>query len=148
MSMCVISPAALIVLLGMADDRVLHISENFAMAVGVAFLLCLVAVAVFIFIRCGGDVKDMEYLEKEEFETEYAVTHMAKERKIRYAHTYNGGIAIGRGALYSFFRATYFIRHFPKYTGLHHLPHLPGGCIIFTKKGRANHGQRYANQDD
>lgn len=94
-SMCVISPAVLIVLLGMAGDRVLHISENFAMAVGVAFLLCLVAVAVFIFIRCNGDVKDMEYLEKEEFETEYAVTQMAKERKIRYAHTYNGGIAIG-----------------------------------------------------
>ena len=94
-SMCVISPAVLIVLMGMAGDRVLHISENFAMAVGVAFLLCLVAVAVFIFIRCGGDVKDMEYLEKEEFETEYAVTHMAKERKIRYSHTYNGGIAIG-----------------------------------------------------
>lgn len=94
-SMCVISPAVLIVLLGMAGDRVLHISENFAMAVGVAFLLCLVAVAVFIFIRCGGDVKDTEYLEKEDFETEYAVTHMAKERKIRYAHTYNGGIAIG-----------------------------------------------------
>lgn len=94
-SMCVISPVVLIVLIGMAGDRVLHISENFAMAVGVAFLLCLVAVAVFIFIRCGGDVKDTEYLEKEEFETEYAVTHMAKERKIRYAHTYNGGIAIG-----------------------------------------------------
>ena len=30
-SMCVISPAVLIVLMGMAGDRVLHISENFAM---------------------------------------------------------------------------------------------------------------------
>lgn len=94
-SMCIICPVVLIVLSGMAGDRLLHISENFAMAVGVAFLLCLVATAVFIFIRCGGDLKDMEYLEKEDFEAEYAVIHMAKERKIRYAHTYNGGIAIG-----------------------------------------------------
>lgn len=94
-SMCIICPAVLIVLSGMAGDRLLHISENFAIGVGVAFLLCLVATAVFIFIRCGGDLKDMEYLEKEDFEAEYAVTQMAKERKIRYAHTYNGGIAIG-----------------------------------------------------
>ena len=94
-SMCIISPVVLIVLIGMAGDRVLHISENFAMAIGAAFLLCLVAAAVFILIRCGGDVKDMEYLEKEEFEAEYAVIQMAQEGKIRYAHTYNGGIAIG-----------------------------------------------------
>lgn len=94
-SMCVICPAVLIVLTGMADDRALHISENFAVGVGVAFLLCLVAAAVFIFIRCAGEERDIEYLEKEDFETEYGVADMVKERKFEYAHTFNGGIAIG-----------------------------------------------------
>ena len=94
-SMCIICPVVLIVLSGMAGDRLLHISENFAIGVGVAFLLCLVATAVFILIRCGGDIKDMEYLEKEDFEAEYAVIQMAQEGKIRFAPTYNRGIAIG-----------------------------------------------------
>ena len=94
-SMCIISPVILIVLIGMAGDRFLHISVNFAMGVGVAFLLCLVAAAVFILIRCGGNIKDIEYLEKEEFEAEYAVIQMAQEGKIRFAPTYNRGIAIG-----------------------------------------------------
>ena len=82
--MCIVSPALLILLSGMADDRRFHVTEAFAAGLGLVFLFVMVAVAVFLFITCGIRQSQMEYLEKEVFETEYGVSGMVKERRRSY----------------------------------------------------------------
>ena len=95
--MCIVSPALLILLSGMADDRRFHVTEAFAAGLGLVFLFVMVAVAVFLFITCGIRQSQMEYLEKEVFETEYGVSGMVKERRRSYEPVFTRGIAVGVG---------------------------------------------------
>lgn len=95
--MCIVSPALLILLSGMADDRRFHVTEAFAAGLGLVFLFVMVAVAVFLFITCGIRQRQMEYLEKEVFETEYGVSGMVKERRRSYEPVFTRGIAVGVG---------------------------------------------------
>jgi len=85
--LCVISPITLIMLAAMSEHRRFHISENMASGVGLIVLLVLVAAGVAIFMICGADVRDYEFLEKEPFETEYGVAGMVKERKKQFQKT-------------------------------------------------------------
>ncbi len=94
-TMCIISPTILIILAGMAEEGAFNITENQATAVGVAFLLAMIAIAVFIFITYGIRESKMEHLEKDYFETEYGVTGMVKEKKISYEPVFTRGIAVG-----------------------------------------------------
>lgn len=93
--LCILSPALLILLAGIADSQVLPITEDFAAGFGVIVLLMMVAAAVFLFITCGIRESTMEYLEKEAFETEYGVSGMAKERRKEFEPVYTGEIAAG-----------------------------------------------------
>ncbi|MGI6765737.1 MAG: helix-turn-helix domain-containing protein [Lentihominibacter sp.] len=94
-SMCIVSPVLLVILTGMAEDRVFNITESIAETVGITFLFLMIAVAVFIFITYGIRESKMEHLEKEIFETEYGVTGMVKERKHSFEPVFTRGIAIG-----------------------------------------------------
>ena len=51
-------------------------------------MLLLVAVAVAMFISCGGMTSPYAYLETEVFETEYGVSGMVRERQRQYRSTY------------------------------------------------------------
>ena len=51
-------------------------------------MLLLVAVAVAMFISCGGMTSPYAYLEAEVFETEYGVSGMVRERQRQYRSTY------------------------------------------------------------
>lgn len=93
--MCIVSPALLILLLGMADSRVGQVTEQLAAGVGLVSLFGLIAAAVFMFITCGMRESHMEHLEKDTFETEYGVSGMVKEKRRFYEGTYTRGIAIG-----------------------------------------------------
>ena len=93
--MCIISPVLLVLLGTMADDQVLHITEPLAAGVGLVFLFGMIAAAVFMFITCGMRESNVEHLEKDNFETEYGVTGMVKERRRAYESTFTRGIAIG-----------------------------------------------------
>ncbi|HHW94879.1 MAG TPA: helix-turn-helix transcriptional regulator [Mogibacterium sp.] len=94
-TMCITAPAPMIILAGLAESRKFKITETMSVAIGITFLLLMVAAAVFIFITCGGRASKMEYLEKESFETAYGVTGMVKERKSSYEAVFTRGIAIG-----------------------------------------------------
>lgn len=85
--LCVISPIALIVMGALSEYSFFGISENAAAGIGLCVLICLVAVAVAIFIRCSNRVSDFEFLEKEPFETEYGVSGMVNERKRAFKDT-------------------------------------------------------------
>ena len=83
-AMCIVSPAAIILLAALADAGIGGISENLAAGLGVSVILVLVAAAVAIFLSCGAKTKEFEFLEKEPFETEYGVSGMVRERRKAY----------------------------------------------------------------
>ena len=93
--MCIISPALLVLLGGMADSHVGHVSEGLAAGTGLVFLFGMIAAAVFLFITCGMRESHMEHLEKENFETEYGVSGMVKEKRSAYEAIFSRGIAVG-----------------------------------------------------
>lgn len=94
-TMCILSPVLLIVLGTMAEDKVFHITEALAAGVGLIFLFGLIAAAVFLFITYGIRESHMEHLEKDNFETEYGVSSMVRERRKSYEPVFTRGIAIG-----------------------------------------------------
>ena len=67
-SVCIISPALLIFLSGMAESGVAKMTEGMAAGVGMIFLFVMVALAVFTFITYGIRESRMEHFEKENFE--------------------------------------------------------------------------------
>lgn len=93
--MCILSPVLLILLGTMADDHILRVTEALAAGVGLVFLFGMIAAAVFMFIITGMRESNIEHLEKENFETEYGVSGMVKEKRSAYEATFTGGIAIG-----------------------------------------------------
>lgn len=94
-SMCILSPALLIVLACMEEEQVFHVTEAVAVSVGCVFLFGMIAAAVYLFITCGLRGKRMEYLEKENFETDESVTAMVRERSCVYESVFTRGIAGG-----------------------------------------------------
>ncbi|MGN0316600.1 MAG: helix-turn-helix domain-containing protein [Lachnospira sp.] len=94
-SLCIMSPILLIVLAGLADGGMLGISENLACGLGLVVLLVMVAVAVFFFIQCGGEVKKYDYLENKNLETAYGVDGMVRDKKEAFSRQYNLYISVG-----------------------------------------------------
>ena len=94
-SVCIISPALLIFLSGMAESGVAKMTEGMAAGVGMIFLFVMVALAVFTFITYGIRESRMEHFEKENFETAYGVTGMVKEKRQDYEGTFARGISFG-----------------------------------------------------
>ncbi len=94
-SLFILSPAALLLLVGIAESPDYNLAEGPAMAVGLAVLLLLTAVGVFIQITDRNKLSRFEYLERESFETEYGVSGMVKEKKRDYESRYSLGLAGG-----------------------------------------------------
>lgn len=94
-SVCIISPALLIFLSGMAESGVAKMTEGMAAGVGMIFLFVMVALAVFTFITYGIRESRMEHFEKENFETAYGVTGMVKEKRRDYEGTFARGNSFG-----------------------------------------------------
>ena len=93
--LCILSPVCLILLGAGAEKGYLPVSEDMAAGLGVVILLLLVAAAVAVFISCGVKTSPYEYLEKEEFETEYGVTGMVRRRKDQFREAYTRGCIAG-----------------------------------------------------
>ena len=85
--LCIISPAALLLLSGMSEDNRFAVRGDAAAGIGLCVLLVLVAAAAALFITSGAKSKAYGFLEKEPFETEYGVTGMVKARKQAFAPT-------------------------------------------------------------
>ena len=94
-SLFILSPVALLLLVGIVESPDYNLAEGPAMAVGLAVLLLLTAVGVFIQITDWNKLSRFEYLERESFETEYGVSGMVKEKKRDYESRYSLGLAGG-----------------------------------------------------
>ena len=79
--LCIISPAALIIL--SAAPFFYNIPTGFAILMGIIVLLLLVASAIGIFSYCGFKNSPFEYLSRD-FETEYGVAGMVKEKDAQF----------------------------------------------------------------
>lgn len=93
--LCILSPISLFLLGAASENPRYGVSENVAAGVGMIVLLVLVAVAVVIFLSVGSKTSSFEYLETENFETEYGVSGMVKERREQFRNTYTQGNIIG-----------------------------------------------------
>lgn len=93
--LCIVSPIVMIVLACACESSYFGISEDAAAGIGLCVMLCIVAAAVVIFIRTGHASAEFEFLEKEEFETEYGVAGMVKERKKEFSEQYSRLNAVG-----------------------------------------------------
>ena len=78
-SICVLSPITLILMSGLEEFG--HVAANVAAAVGLAVLLCMVIVAVVLFIFNGSMMSDYEWLQKEKFVLDYGVSGIIENRK-------------------------------------------------------------------
>lgn len=87
-SLCILSPVPLIILGTMTEDHTL-------IGFSLVFLLILVAIAVYLFVNYGLRDASMQHLEKENFETEYGVSGMVRERRDKYEPAFIRNIAIG-----------------------------------------------------
>lgn len=94
-SLCVSSAILLLVLSGFADSGLFGISENLAGGLGISVLLVMVAIAVFLFIKCGAKSKKYEYFDIEKIETAYGVDGMVSERKANFSEKYSLTNSIG-----------------------------------------------------
>ena len=78
--LCITSPVIMIFLAGLSNSGLSSISEKASGALGLLCLFLQIGFAVFLFITKGGKLSKFEFLEKEDFETEYGVDGMVRER--------------------------------------------------------------------
>ena len=98
--LCILSPVLLIILAGISEYRPnffggFTITEDFAGGIGCVVMFLIVAAAVTIFITTGQKLKDFDYLEKENIDTEYGVSGMAKERREAYQSKHTTSLILG-----------------------------------------------------
>lgn len=84
--LCILSPVLLILFAGMMEANM--ISEELGIGVGVVALLVLIAAAVAIFIIGGEKMKRFKYLERTDFELDYGVAGIVKERRAAFEKRY------------------------------------------------------------
>lgn len=85
-ALCILAAIPLILLGGMSEAY--GISENAAGGIGLIILFAVIAAAVAIFVHCGFLNAPYEFLEKEEFELEYGVDGMVREKQKQYRPIY------------------------------------------------------------
>lgn len=98
--LCILSPVLLIILAGISDYRPnffggFTVTEDFAGGIGCVIMFLIVAAAVTVFITTGQKLKDFDYLEKENIDTEYGVSGMAKERREAYQSKHTASLILG-----------------------------------------------------
>lgn len=86
--LCILSPITLLFMAAASEVPAYGLSENVAGGIGLCVLIIIITVAVAIFVMTGMKEKKYEFLQTEDFETEYGVTGMVKERKERFQGTY------------------------------------------------------------
>ena len=94
-SLCVVSPAVLLWLAGMAAAGRGPLTEAVACGIGVIVLLLMVTVAVAVFLLTGIPYKKYEYLEKEKLTLQYGVSGIVEKAKETFAGIYQICITLG-----------------------------------------------------
>jgi len=91
--LCILSPVLLILFAGMISVGMMP--EGIAVGVGVAALLLMIAAAVAIFIIGGEKMKRFKYLQTHNFELEYGVSGIVRERRAAFDKRYLTSTVVG-----------------------------------------------------
>lgn len=83
-SVCILSPVAMIILAGMAEYGKISVTENVAGSIGVIVLLSMIACATAVFINIGMKLDKYSYLEKESITTEYGIAGIVEQRRKQF----------------------------------------------------------------
>ena len=94
-TMCVLSPVALVLFAVAQDSGILALTEEQAVGLGLLPLFLLVGGAVALFILSGISSKPYEYLTQESFETEYGVSGWVKEQQTKQNGSLVGKLVLG-----------------------------------------------------
>lgn len=81
---CILSPAVLILLGGLAEYGNSLISEDLAGGLGVVILLLIVCAAVAVFLFTGMKLEPYKFLEEQAFTLQYGVRGLAESRKAEF----------------------------------------------------------------
>lgn len=92
---CIFSPVILIILSGLAEQKMIFMNEDMAGGIGTIFLLLIIAGAVAIFILQGMKLDRYEYLEKELLSLEKGVRQLVENKKESFEPRYRGVVASG-----------------------------------------------------
>ncbi len=93
--LCITSPVILLFLTGLQQAGMCRISENACLAIGLLCLFAQIGVAVFLFITRGGKLSKYDFFEKGEFETEYGVDGMVREKLAGHESTNTRALTTG-----------------------------------------------------
>lgn len=91
--LCILSPVLLILFSGMTETGLLP--EGIAIGIGVVTLLLMIAAAVAIFIIGGEKMKRYSYLHTHDFELEYGVSGIIREKRAAFDKQYLPSTVIG-----------------------------------------------------
>jgi len=94
-ALCVISPVPIIFLAGLSEVSKYNISENFAGGLGTILLFVIITIAVLLMTNTEHRVRKYANLSDKDFETEYGVTGMVRERQASFDATNHRNIMIG-----------------------------------------------------
>ena len=91
--LCILSPITLLLLVMFSFLG--FISDILASAIGVITLLAIVTIAVILFVVSGFKLNKYEFINSQDFETQYGVTGYINEKKNNYYQTYMIMMVIG-----------------------------------------------------
>ncbi len=91
--LCILSPVLLILFSGMTETG--WLPQGAAIGVGVVVLLLMIAAAVAIFIIAGERMKRYNYLQTCDFELEYGVSGIVREKRAAFDKRYLLNMVIG-----------------------------------------------------
>ena len=93
--LCILSPAALILLGGAQWTGMINWSENTVGGIGVIIMILMILPAVGLLVAAWQRISRFEYLEKEPVETLYGVIGMVRERKERFRPVHSRHLILG-----------------------------------------------------
>ncbi len=96
-ALCILSPILAILLAAAGETGQIPLTEDQGGIIGVVVLLLMIAIAVIIFVWCGGQRSRFENLSKLPLETAYGVTGMVRQRKQDEQAAHIAAMAIGIG---------------------------------------------------
>ena len=93
--LCILCPTPLFLLAGFSESSIVSLSENMAGGLGIILMLLLVSAAVAIFIYDDARMKQFKYLKSYDFELEYGVSGIIREKRSAFEGRHTRSMIVG-----------------------------------------------------